>query len=568
MTPAGSTSESLLTLNDRRAERHLMRARLTRRQSWLLFAILALALALRLATVRFGLPALNDPDEMMFELGALHMLRGPTLDPGWFGHPATTTMYVLALVNLATFVVGHAAGWFASAPEFGALVYADPSWMILPGRVAMVLFAVGTVWLTGRLATRLFGVSVGLMAALLLAFNPVHITWSQVIRSDIMACFFMLLCLQAACGIAERGRWRDYGLAAIWLGISVATKWPFALASIAMAAAALAAIQSGVSPRRDAAIQLVCAGLAAVGTLIVVSPYLLIDYPIVLRNLQGEGQDRHLGATGGDVWHNLWWYLSGPLYAGFGVVGFALLIVGAVQLRRNRLACAILAPVAIGFMLLLCCQRLVWERWALPLMPIGAIVAALGFVHVVALVRGRQTVRMATACLLLVAMLGPLVARIVSDGRARMTDTRQLASTWARQHIPRGSTVLIEHFAFDLVPQPWHVLFPLGNAGCIDALGLIRGKIGYATIDQARGGRSNLDYGTVVADKRSTCRADYAILTQADRYRQEREHFPGEYAAYRKLIATGRVTATFYPRPGHVAGPVTTVVSFRPHPQQ
>ena len=62
------------------------------RSEWLLFFILIAAFYLRISSIRFGLPAMNDQDELIFELGALKMLRGPTLNPGWFGHPATTTM--------------------------------------------------------------------------------------------------------------------------------------------------------------------------------------------------------------------------------------------------------------------------------------------------------------------------------------------------------------------------------------------------------------------------------------------------------------------------------------------
>lgn len=534
------------------------------RPAWFLFAILALALALRLATVGFGLPALNDPDELMFEMGALRMLRGPTLDPGWFGHPATTTMYVLALVNIGVFIIGHAAGRFASPGQFSELVYADPSWIILPGRVAMIVFALGTIWMAWRLATRLFGTPAGLVAALLLAVDPVHITWSQIIRSDMMACLFMLLCLEASCGIAEKGRWRDHGLAALWLGLAIATKWPFALAALGMAGATLVAVRTGVSSPRNATIRLAGAGLAAIITLIVVSPYLLIDYPVVLRNLHGEGQARHLGATGGGPWHNFWWYLSGPIATAFGAIGLALVLAGAVHLRRHRLALAVLGPVACGFVLLLCGQQLVWERWVLPLITIGTIVAALGFVRMAMLLRDRgigSHLRIVVLGLVLAAGVAPLAARCWSDGRMRMTDTRQLASAWARHHIPSGSVVLIEHFAFDIVGQPWRFRFPMGDAGCVDAVALLRGRISYAAIEQARGSRSNVDYGTVAAARRATCRADYAILTQHDRYRQERVHFSRENDAYRRLIAGGHVVATFAPRPGRAGGPVTAIVS-------
>ena len=77
------------------------------RWRWLLAGLLLAALLMRLHGIGFGLPALNDPDELMFELGAIRMMRTPSLDPGWFGHPATTTMELLTLINAGVFGVGH-----------------------------------------------------------------------------------------------------------------------------------------------------------------------------------------------------------------------------------------------------------------------------------------------------------------------------------------------------------------------------------------------------------------------------------------------------------------------------
>ena len=94
----------------------------------------------------------------------------------------------------------------------------------------MTLFAIGTIILTYRLASRMFDRRGGLVAALILAVSPLHITYSQIIRSDMMACFFLLLTLLAALDIVEEGRWRNYVRASVWIGLAVATKWPFALA--------------------------------------------------------------------------------------------------------------------------------------------------------------------------------------------------------------------------------------------------------------------------------------------------------------------------------------------------
>lgn len=531
-------------------------------EGWSLAATLVLALVLRLESIRFGLPALNDPDELMFELGALRMLRGLTLNPGWFGHPATITMYALAVVNILVFVTGWLVGWFPSLKAFEKAIYADPSWMILPGRILMTLFALGTLILTYRLATRLAGRRTGLIAAAMLSISPVHVTYSQIIRSDMMACFFLLLVLLSALDIAERDRRRDYVLAALWLGLAITTKWPFALAALAVGGAVMLLRNEGRLEWRSALLRLVAFGAMGAAFVFILSPYLLLDYPTVVRNLTGEGQAHHLGSTGGTFGQNALWYLTGPLLTGLSVIGLVLVPVGTFVLWQNRRARALLIPVALGFFLVLSMQSMVWERWGLPLLPLCAIAAAAGLCTITDGLTGHW--RSTLAGVLLAAIAIPLLLRTNADARERLNDTRQIAARWAKVHIPAGSSVLIEHFAFDLLPQPWHFLFPLGDAGCVDAVAMLHGKVSYAPIDKARGTRSNVDYGTMAPARRDSCKADFAILTQYDRYFRERSRFPAEYAAYRDLIAKGRIVAEIRPEPGRAGGRVVTIVAFGP----
>ena len=124
----------------------------------------------------------------------------------------------------------------------------------------------------------------------------------------------------------------------------------------------------------------------------------------------------------------------------------------------------------------------------------------------------------------------------ITQSRERLNDTRQQASRWVRAHVPPGKSVLLEHFGFDLVRQPNPFLFPLGAAGCRDAMSLITGKLTYATVDVLRQSRSNIDIGTITPGKLETCRADYVITTQFDRYTAEKQRFPSEYAQYRMLL--------------------------------
>lgn len=526
--------------------------------------ILIAAALLRLASIHFGLPALNDPDELTFELGALKMLRTASLNPGWFGHPATTTMYVLAVLTVAVFGIGHLLGRFPTIEAFAEAIYADPSWVILPGRVAMAVFAVATIYLTWRLARDLFDRRVAFAAAAMLAVNPVHITWSQIIRSDMMACFFMLLCMLAALRIAREDRWRDHVLAALWLGAAMATKWPYAITALAIMAAAAQRMATHPHQRRRSILRLALCGAMAVGFLLLISPYLLLDHTTALRHILGEAQVRHLGATGGTPWENAVWYLGGPVLTGLGITGLAFAAWGTSLMGKQREARAVVLPVLAGFVVLFCVQNLVWERWAMPLMPLLAIAGGAGLVAFGALLARRLPPHLATGAIAIaiaVTLLPPAL-RAQADARARLNDTRQLASQWARANVPPGSSVLVEHFAFDLEDAPWDFLFPLGDAGCIDARALLHGKVQLGTIEANRGSRSNVDYGTVAPAMRESCRTDYALITQYDRYAAERTAFPAEYAAYRALLARGRAVATFAPAPGEVGGPVIRIVRF------
>ena len=234
-------------------------------------------------------------------------------------------------------------------------------------------------------------------------------------------------------------------------------------------------------------------------------------------------------------------------------------------MARQREALAIVLPVVAGFFLLLCVQNLVWERWALALVTLLAIAAAKALTTLGDLLTRnlpRQFAIGATVALVALTLFQPAL-RARADAQARLNDTRQLASAWARANVPAGSTVLLEHFAFDLQPQPWHFLFPLGDAGCIDAKEMLHGKVQLQTVDARRGNRSNVDYGTVAPAMRGTCATDYAILTQYDRYAAERGAFPEQYAAYRELLSRGQLVATFAPEYGKVGGPVTRIIRFR-----
>lgn len=527
------------------------------------WAIILFSAILRLYHIDFGLPALNDPDELMFQMGAIRMLRGGDLNPGWFGHPATTTMYVLALVDIFAFGIGYATGQFVDAEAFAQSVFADPTLVILPGRLTMAAFGVLTVWLTIRLTSEFFDDRAAISAGLVLAASPLAVSWAQVIRSDIMATAFLLATLIAVVRYGRSPTRVRFAWAAACLALSVATKWPYALGALAMVSVLVDRWRIGGMSLRACLNKIMQFGMLAIAGLLVVSPYLLLAHETLKRNLQGEAQAHHLGATGGSPWQNLMWYGKGPILSGVGAFGIALAVIGLILICRQKLAARVLLPVLLGFIAVLTVQHLVWDRWALPLIPLLAIAVGAG----ISWLWDRSAERaLWVRCLLptatLAAIVAPLSMASVDNSRSRAHDTRQAASAWARSNIPAGSTVLIEQFSFDLQSAPWHILFPMGDAGCVDAKAMLAGKIDYATIEAARGTRAIVDYGTVAPERVESCRADYAIIAQFDRYAAERKDFPKEYQMYQSLIDSGRERVVLTPQISHQSGPIVRVVEF------
>jgi len=539
--------------------------RLPRRWTVIALALILIAgLLLRLNGIRYGLPALNDPDELMFEMGSVRMLSGPTLNPGWFGHPATTTIYLLAVLNASVFAGGWLLGYWPSPKAFADMIYFDPGIAILPGRLAMVAFGLWSIWLTWRLARALAGERVGLAAAAVMAVNPLHIAYSQIIRSDLMAVCFMLLLSLAALRIARGGTRRDVWLASVWLGLAIVTKWPFALSGLAMVGAYALLVRRGELGTGQAVRALTMFGALGLVFGLLASPFILLDYPMLLRNLAGEAQEHHLGASGGPPLSNAWWYLSGPMLHSLGLTGALAALWGAVLMARSREALAIVALLAVTFFVLFCSQRLIWERWALPLTPALSLAAGMGLVWLHDFLARRLKPRLAVLAtgVALLAVLVPQTVQAFVEAGERSHDTRQAAAAWVFAHVPRGQTILVEHYGFDLLQGPWDFVFPIGDAGCVDVRATLGGKVQYSQIENARNQRSNVDYGTMNPAKRGTCTMQWAVLTQYDRYRAERTTFPRQYAAYVDLLRRGTVVATFRPTPGISAGPIVRVVRF------
>jgi len=525
--------------------------------------ILIIAFGIRVYSLNFGLPALYDPDEPMFVLGGLKLLKNHTLNPGWFGHPGSTTIYCMALIELFVVIWGMISGRFSDVEAFGNAFYHDPGIIFYPGRWFILICALLCLVLTYFIARKLFDIRTALLASALLAFDPLDIHYSQVIRTDMHASVFMLLALFVTIDIVRRGNLISYVVAGLCIGLACTTKWPAGTALASLVGATTLRVcrdrYSLIAELNKLTVSMVCI-LAA---MFLSSPFLFLDFHTALRDLSGEAQVRHLSTTGGGFLWNAGWYFRVPLQNALGTVGLAMLLPGAfIAARRSREALVVLVPVTLIFYLALCTQGLIQMRWVVPILPMLTILVAVAAFRLIDLIADRTSkfVGFATATLVVGLLVVPTAMTAQAETIERMHDTRRAATDWARAHIPAGSSIAIEYLAFDVLSQPWHFKFPAGTPGCVEVAANLQTQIPYSKIGRWRQNRALVDIGTINPAMIDTCRTDYLILADYDRYIAERGYYEPELSVYQQLMSEGHQVAVFRPVAGQSGGPIVRII--------
>jgi 4-amino-4-deoxy-L-arabinose transferase-like glycosyltransferase len=422
-------------------------------RGWALAALAAgaIGVVLRAAGLDSGLPFVYDPDEPDFVNRAFRMLATGDLDPGWFGHPGTTTMYAFLLAFAA---YGRALG--GGVAELGAAFRADPSGWFLVARCVVLAFAAGTLALTWRLARRVAGPAAALLAVGLLAVAPLHVQFSRIARPDVQMTFFVVAALLCALGIVERGRWRDYLATGFCLGLAAVTKYPALVFALPVVLAhALGEAGRGGRPWHRLP-RLAGAGGATLAGAFVGSPWLFFSAGVALRDVMGEARGYHLGATSEGFLPSLGWYLGGPLLAELGILAAALALAGAwAAVRRRDGRALVVAAAPVAFVLAISALTLRWERWVLPAVPFACVLAGLGLDEVrraLAALGGRRLAAAGAVAVAAVAVLGPALNSVPWTVAAARGDTRDFAWRWLDAHVAPGSRILVEAYAPQLEP--------------------------------------------------------------------------------------------------------------------
>ncbi|MDP6979484.1 MAG: glycosyltransferase family 39 protein [Myxococcota bacterium] len=481
------------------------------------FAILALAAALRLWAIDFGLPhPRSRPDELVVvDLSAIP-LDGKA-DIGWPVYPHTY-IYMLAAWGGALTSVAQAMDW-VEGDSYRDLLETNRAQVYLILRLLSPLLGTLAVWLAIRIGSRVFSRPVGLGAGWIIATNFLHTRGSHTIKPDVVLSVALLVALACAVALARNATVKRGLIAGAAIALAIGAKYPGVMVAPAIYLAAIMGSSSkswkALFPR---------AGLAAAAATVVVffatNPFVFLSEPSVavwqdlaranLPMLFDEEQDHEptgLIAPNDEQLErlarlgNLPDYADKPRWSGFTFhAGFSLrhgcgllfLVLTPFALAwalaprgQPRAAFSVPAAVcAIGYFALFSISPAQMSRYMTPLVPVFAllIMGMLGTIAVVAASRWPAIKPHAPLLVLIAAFIvgSPSAARTLGHNRIiAAEDTRNLATQWLAENTDRGARIKVLGTLFLPYGRPE---MPEGRWGSLappTLEGLVEDRVGY-----------------------------------------------------------------------------------------
>jgi 4-amino-4-deoxy-L-arabinose transferase-like glycosyltransferase len=423
----------------------------SQRFGWQGWAILALALGLRLWGLDFGLPNLSRPDEQNISSLAMRMLQDavngqPDWNPHWFEYPSLYIYCVSALYAL-TLGWGQAIGAFPDPESFFQLYASDYGSFHLISRLLTAGLGTLTVWLTIALGHCLHRSRwMGWLAGLLLAVTLLHVRDSHFGTTDVPATFFTVLCAYGAVHYVRHGRLSWLILAALACGLAAATKYPAGLSGVMVVLAYGLRARTGLSSIPWHRIGKAGLGLAATAGLgfFIASPFVILDVNTFWRDFSLQRDHLQHGHFL-DLGPGWWYHLRFTLWYGLGGA-YCLLALLGIGLTSRRLCLYRAWWVLISFVgvyyLVMGGTHTVFVRYMMPVVPFLSLFAAMALLrfpwHLPLKPFARRWGRIG---LIVWVVMSSLIHCIQLDRLLSQPDTRTLARDWLLAHAPAGQCV-------------------------------------------------------------------------------------------------------------------------------
>jgi len=286
-------------------------------------AVVIAGLLLRLSGVNYGLPDMIAHCDTPKQLQLMHyFMQGNLMPPN--SYPVGHIYLFAGLIQLYWYLAPLAGQppllTLGAVPDSANLVLAAHSiGACLGAAIPLIGFFA---------ARRLWGPWAGLSAALLLAIDPMHLTYSRQAMGEVPQTFWVVLSFFFSVRLMQEKRWWDCLLAGLFAGLAAATKiYGGYILAAGFAAWLLAA------PRR-LWMPLVLLAAAALGVLIG-TPYAWLDIDSWLQNISAMSAEQYNAGFWLSVWPGLQYSFTGLMHR-FHLPWLIAAVAGLVFLVRRR----------------------------------------------------------------------------------------------------------------------------------------------------------------------------------------------------------------------------------------
>ncbi len=399
---------------------------------WTWFALLALTLAalgLRLWGIGYGVPVWEEPDPDI--VGHVDQLRG---DPVLARVTSPEQQYPHLIARLASLAPPRPPASGEGAPQDLNGHLRAAAWTHVQVRTLVAVLASLLVPLTFLIARRFASAGWALFAAGLVATSLLHQHFAQQARPHGAAATFFAWALLANLRLAQRGGWREFAHAGLASALTIATLQ----SGVAVLLAGLAATWIAVARGRARWVQialpiaLVAAALPLFypyyfdGSAAVQDPARVVDEGALRSGEHAIALEEFNGRGFAVLAQSLWNY--DPLLS---VLALAALVLAIARwrLRASSDGARVLLAFAAPYALVCGLYGLTYERFALPLLPVLAVLVAWSAERALGALASVGA-RRALAALLVAALLFPSAVAGKLAWLRSQPDTLDRAAQW------------------------------------------------------------------------------------------------------------------------------------------
>lgn len=527
----------------------------------ILAAILALAAIVFGSGIMYGLPQEFDADELLFVVTSAKMLADGTIDPRWYGIPASMLMYALAAIYAFMAVIGVVIGAFASPGDIGELFLRDVTLFHAAGRALTVITALACMPIMWLIMRRLqIDRRFGYLALLVFCLSPLIARYSSVIRGDIYQMFFNLAGLWFSLRALDQKHFlRDMAIAGACVGFAVSNKYPGIIGAVPVIGAAIILLLRKQIPFKRTAIALVIAGAASLAATFVTAPFLFLNFQGVLGGLAAEARPSHLGQTSTGLGFALQFYLLDVLPGAVSILGAIAALAGLTWFAPKSAferGGILVGALFFAYLFFIASLNLYWQRWAIPLVPLAAIGIALALNRAWEMLRERGQLRLGATIAASLLILAPIAQTTFVDATARAfnRDTRTRSMEWIQANVPHGSTFLLEAFSPALSTEDYDVRF-----ANLDEIKRWSDNSGRTRIIANFGHHAEQWTGSAESflEAARTAGVQYVTTTEyPGLYAAEASAYPERNAFYDALARDLHLVQAFEPQPGELGPPI------------